>query len=631
LPEDENTEIIVRPVKRGILNIKKLELLSPAKNREIGIAAINHGADAVYIGAAGFSARAAAGNDIGEIETLAAYAHFYHAKVYIALNTILFDHELEKVEKLIRQLWNAGADALIIQDLGIMELDLPPIPLFASTQLDNRTISRVRFLESAGFERVILARELSLKVIQDIRRNTTVDLEAFVHGALCVCYSGRCYLSAAIGKRSANRGECGQPCRLPWTLMNDSGQVLAKDRFLLSLKDMNRSDYIQDLALAGVTSFKIEGRLKDLAYVKNITAHYRKKLDALMTGSSGYRAASSGKTKFFFMPDPKKTFNRGETDYLFFGRKEDIQSLNTSKSIGEKIGAVDHIDLKYFTLEKAHDLHNGDGLCFINQSGKLEGFLVNKTDNEKIYPAGYLNLKKSGLFPGAVLYRNHDHLFQKKLAGPSSERKIALDLIFSETTQGFILQGTDEDKNTAKAALDAEKIEAKDEGSALATLKKQLSRLGESGFYLRSLNILSKPYFIVTKDLNRVRRELLDTLSQKRKESYSRDPAKPRPAAELISDTHLDFTANISNQKAAEFFKKRGVHTIDPAFELQQPGPGTVVMTLRHCVLKAFGQCRREAKILPDIWKDPLIIENKAGRFLLEFDCLNCEMRIKIV
>ncbi|MFA5905247.1 MAG: U32 family peptidase, partial [Desulfobacula sp.] len=530
---------------------KTLELLSPAKNRELGIAAVNHGADAVYIGAAGFSARAAAGNDIGEIEKLAAYAHFYRAKVYIALNTILFDHELDEVQKLIRQLWNAGADALIIQDMGIMELDLPPIPLFASTQLDNRSVSRVRFLESAGFERVILARELSLKAIEDIRQNTSVDLEVFVHGALCVCYSGRCYLSAAIGKRSANRGECGQPCRLAWTLSNSTGRVLEKDRYLLSLKDMNRSDYLYDLVLAGVTSFKIEGRLKDVSYVKNITAHYRKRLDVIITGSSGYRPASSGKTGLFFMPDPQKTFNRGETDYLLFGRKEDLPSLNTSKSIGEKIGVADHLDPKYLTLKKAHDLHNGDGLCFINQSGKLEGFQVNRTDQEKIYPAGLLDLKKSGLFPGAVLYRNHDHLFRKKLAGLSSERKIALDLTFFETGQGFVLQGTDEDGNTAEAALEMEKTEAKDEGGALTTLKKQLGKLGDSFFYLKSLSVFSKPYFILTKELNRIRRELLETLEEQRRRGYYREPAKPRPDMTPFFEKHLDFTANVANEKAA--------------------------------------------------------------------------------
>lgn len=613
------------------MTIRPLELLSPAKNRELGIAAVNHGADAVYIGAAGFSARAAAGNDIDDIEKLAAYAHFYRSKVYIALNTILFDHELDDVQKLIKQLWDAGADALIIQDPGILELDLPPIPLFASTQFDNRSVSRVRLLESAGFERVILARELSLKEIKYIRQNTAVDLETFVHGALCACYSGCCYFSAAIGKRSANRGQCGQPCRLAWTLWNGGGQVLEKDRYLLSLKDMNRSDYLHDLVSAGVTSFKIEGRLKDISYVKNITAHYRKKLDALMTGSPGYKAASSGKTELFFIPAPLKTFNRGETDYLLLGRKDNIHSLNTPKSIGERVGVVDEIDSRCVILKIDHDLHNGDGLCFINQSGKLQGFQVNRVDGEKIYPAGLSDLKKSGIFPGAVLYRNHDHLFEKKLAGVSSERKIALDLTFYETPEGFTLQGTDEDGNKAEAVLVTEKTGAKDEAGAMATLKKQLGRLGETLFYLRNLTLLPKPYFLITKDLNRIRRELLDSLTKKRQESYCRESARPRPEIEPVSEKHLDFTANISNQKAVEFYKKRGVEIIDPAFELSEPGPGTTVMTLQHCILKAVGQCRRDIKTLPEMWKGPLFLENKAGRFLLEFDCSNCEMRIKMV
>lgn len=593
------------------------------------MAAVNHGADAVYIGASGFSARAAAGNDINEIEKLAAYAHFYKAKIYIALNTLIFDHELEEVQKLIRHLWNAGADALIIQDLGVLELDLPPIPLFASTQLDNRTVDRVRFLESAGFERVILARELSLREIKEIRQNTGVDLETFVHGALCACYSGRCYFSAAIGKRSANRGQCGQPCRLSWTLMNSRGHVLEKDRHLLSLKDMNRSDYLHDLVLAGVTSFKIEGRLKDLAYVKNITAHYRKRLDDIIAGSSGYRAASSGRTELFFVPDPLKTFNRGESDYFLLGRKDDIQSLNTPKSLGEKIGTAVQVEPRYFTVNTAHDLHNGDGLCFMNPSGKLEGFQVNRVDGDKIFPAGLQDLKKSRLLPGSVIYRNHDHVFQKKLAGPSSERNIALDLSFFEIPQGFALQGKDEDGNEAEVWLETEKIQAKDGVLALATLKKQLARLGESPFYLRTLHLPLKPYFVVTRELNRIRRELLEILSQKRSENYIRDPAKPRPEVLPYPGDHLDFTANVGNSKAREFYKKRGVKTIDPAFELFQPGPGTVVMTLRHCILRALGQCRRDAA--PGMWKDPLFLENESGRFQLEFDCTRCEMRIKTV
>ncbi len=595
------------------------------------MAAVSHGADAVYIGAAGFSARAAAGNEVGEIEKLAAYAHFYKAKVYIALNTILFNHELDEVHKLIRQLWEAGADALIIQDLGILELDLPPIALFASTQLDNRTVARVRFLESAGFERVILARELSLKAIRNIRKNTAVDLEVFVHGALCACYSGCCYFSAAIGKRSANRGECGQPCRLAWDLVNGAGHVLEKDRYLLSLKDMNRSDYLRDLVEAGVTSFKIEGRLKDISYVKNITAHYRKRLDAIITGSSEYKPASSGRTELFFMPDPLKTFNRGETDYLLFGGKSGIQSLNTPKSVGEHMGVVEHVEQRYFTLKNPRDVQNGDGLCFINQWGKLEGFQVNRADQEKIYPAGSHDLKKSGLSPGTEIYRNHDHLFHKKLAKKSSERRIALDLTFIETPEGFVLQGLDEDGNTAEAVTESKKIEAKDEDGALTTLKKQLSRLGDSLFYLRSLSVFSKPYFILTKELNRIRRELLETLAQKRRENYFKEPSNPRPDIHPFSQDHLDFTSNVSNRKAIEFYQKRGVKTIDPAFELDHPGAGRVVMTLGFCILKARGQCRRDIKVLPELWEDPLFLENKTGRFLLEFDCINCEMRIKTI
>jgi putative protease len=609
--------------------IKTLELLSPAKNRELGVAAVNHGADAVYIGAGGFSARAAAGNDINEIEKLTAYAHFYKAKIYIALNILIFDHELEAVQKLIHQLWNAGADALIIQDLGILELDLPPIPLFASTQLDNRTVDRVRFLESAGFDRVILARELSLREIKEIRLNTGVELESFVHGALCACYSGCCYFSAAIGKRSANRGQCGQPCRLCWTLVNGQGHALERDRHLLSLKDMNRSDYLYDLIEAGVTSFKIEGRLKDLAYVKNITAHYRKRLDDIIAGSSGYRAPSSGRTQLFFIPDPLKTFNRGETDYFLSGRKGDIQSLNTPKSLGEKIGIMDQVESRYFSLKGPHDLHNGDGLCFMNPSGKLEGFQVNRVDGDSIFPAGMPDLKKSRLFSGAIIYRNHDHVFQKKLAGVSSERKIALDLSFIEIPQGFALQGRDEDGNAAEVWLETEKIQARDEAQALVTLEKQLTRLGESGFYLRTLNLPLKAYFVVTRELNRIRRELLEILNQKRREAYVREPAKPRPELSPFPGNHLDFTANVANSKAREFFRKRGVKTIDPAFELSEHGPGTVVMTLRHCILGALGQCRREA--LPEMWKDPLFLENKSGRFQLEFDCVRCEMRIKTV
>ncbi len=617
---------------------QRLELLSPAKNKEFGMAAISHGADAVYIGADRFGARSAAGNPVSEIEELADYAHLYKAKVYVALNTILFDNELADAGKLIDRLWNAGADALIIQDMGLLEMDLPPIPLFASTQANNQTVARVQFLEASGFERVILARELGTSQIEDISQSTTVPLEVFVHGAICACYSGQCYFSAVIGNRSANRGECGQPCRLPWNLISQSDQgleedrledrVLEQERHLLSLKDMNRSDHLGRLAAAGITSFKIEGRLKDLAYVKNITAFYRQKLDSLMTSGSVYGPASSGRTTFSFVPDPLKTFNRGETDYFLFGRKGKIHSFDTPKSLGEKIGQVDRIDTRYLTLKISHDIQNGDGLCYMDQGGRLQGFQVNSTNQGKIYPSGRLNLKKSSLFPGALIYRNHDHLFLKKLGGDSAQRRIGLDLSFHETPEGFVLKGQDEDENRVEVRLDMEKIFAQNEPAALATLSKQLGKLGASIFYLRQLTLHSKPYFIPTRDLNQIRRDLLERMALKRAKTYDRMPAIPRPLPANYPETQVDFTANVSNEKAIQFYRKRGVTRVDSAFELSPPGPGTVVMTLRHCIRQALGACPRETKTSPKIWEAPLFIENKKGRFQLVFDCKRCQMKI---
>ncbi|MCP4722262.1 MAG: U32 family peptidase, partial [Desulfobacteraceae bacterium] len=544
------------------------------------------------------------------------------------LNTILFDNELDDARKLIVRLWNAGADALIIQDMGLLEMDLPPIPLFASTQVNNQTLSRVQFLEAAGFERVILARELGISEIKEIFQSTTVALEAFVHGALCACYSGQCYFSAAIGKRSANRGECGQPCRLPWSLISEKGRVLEKERHLLSLRDMNRSDHLGPLAAAGITSFKIEGRLKDLAYVKNITGFYRQKLDALMTSGSGLSPASSGRTILSFTPNPLKTFNRGETDYFLFGRKGKIHSFDTPKSLGEKIGLVDRIDSRYFTLKQAHDIQNGDGLCYMDQKGNLQGFQVNSADKGEIYPPGRLNLKKSPLFAGAIIYRNHDHKFLKKMAGSSSERRIGLDLSFYETPEGFVLRGQDEDGNLGEFRLDMEKISAENESAVLAVLNKQLGKLGVSMFYLNSLVTHSKPCFIPTRDLNRIRRGLLDVMTAKRADLYNRVCANPRPIPVKYPEIQVDFTGNVSNEQAVEFYKNRGVKNVDPAFELSSPGSDTVVMTLRHCIRQALGACPKETKIFPEVWSEPLFLENKKGRFQVVFDCKQCQMKI---
>ncbi|MDR1683077.1 MAG: U32 family peptidase, partial [Candidatus Symbiothrix sp.] len=399
-----------------MISNRKIELLAPAKNAETGIEAINHGADAVYIGAPKFSARAAAGNSIDDIRRLTEYAHLFHAKVYAAFNTILYDNELAEAEKLIWELYRANVDALIIQDMGILNLNLPPIALHASTQTDNRNLEKVQFLEKAGFAQIVLARELSLNEIRTIASQTKANIEVFVHGALCTSFSGQCYISQAISGRSANRGECAQFCRLPYTLSDDKGKILHSNKHLLSLKDLNQSENLEKLLDAGVSALKIEGRLKDTSYVKNITAYYRQKLDAIFERRPEYQAASSGKTTPFFVPNPEKSFNRGFTDYFLFGRKTEIASVDTPKSIGEPIGSVRDVKGNYFTIASSKAIHNGDGLCFF-ANRQLIGFRINKVENERIYP-----VEMHGINKATNLYRNYDHEFEKILSKKSAER-----------------------------------------------------------------------------------------------------------------------------------------------------------------------------------------------------------------
>ncbi|MCG8563704.1 MAG: U32 family peptidase [Desulfobacterales bacterium] len=609
---------------------KKLELLAPAKNLEYGVAAINHGADAVYIGAGKFGARKAAGNPVADIEKLVAHAHQYHARVYVALNTILYDAELDDARALIQDLWNVGIDALIIQDMGLLEMDLPPVPLFASTQTDNRTLERVRFLEASGFQRVILARELSLKEIRTIRRGTRVPLESFVHGALCVSYSGQCYMSADMGGRSANRGECAQACRLPWRLVDENGRSLEREQYFLSLKDMDRSNRLADLAEAGITSFKIEGRLKDISYVKNITAWYRQKLDALMAQTSEYCRASSGRVSHFFTPDPRKTFYRGGTEYFLDGPRDDIHSFATPKSMGEKLGPVTHIAPDHFKLKGTAKLANGDGLCYLDRKGKLQGFSVNRVDQDRIRPSSPGNLTRSPLYKGAVVFRNHDHQFSKALAGESAQRRIRLDLTFSETPTGFCLSGRDEDGIQVELPLDMEKEAAQKPQVARATLEKQLAKLGSTPFELGRLRLEAHAYFIPTRVLNQLRRDLVAALEAQRLAAHPRIPASA-PRLWDYPDTALDFKANVANRKAFEFYKKRGVKTLDPCFELTPPGSGAQVMTLRHCIRYALRQCPKEHGGRRRDWPEPMFLENDRGRYRVETDCKKCEMILTAV
>ena len=399
--------------------VRSIELLAPAKDLQCGIEAINHGADAVYIGSPKFSARAAAGNTLEDIRTLCSYAHQFGARIYVAFNTILTDEELPDAETIIWELYRAGADALIVQDMGILSLNLPPIPLHASTQTDNRTPAKVKFLQDAGFTQVVLARELSLNEIHAIASETTVPLEVFVHGALCVSYSGQCYISSALSGRSANRGECAQYCRLPYTLLDAEGNEILKDKHLLSLKDLNQSQHLEALLDAGVTSLKIEGRLKEVSYVKNITAYYRKKLDALFAKRPEYKRASVGHETYTFEPIAEKSFNRGFTSFFLQQRQKDITSFDTPKSVGERVGTVKELKGNSFTIAGTKQLSNGDGLIFFNSEGNLEGFRVNRVEENRVFP-----LEMPRISPKTILYRNYDHAFEKLLEKPSAERKI---------------------------------------------------------------------------------------------------------------------------------------------------------------------------------------------------------------
>ncbi|HEY3389918.1 MAG TPA: U32 family peptidase, partial [Prolixibacteraceae bacterium] len=418
---------------------KIIELLAPAKNLICGRAAVSHGADAIYIGGPKFGAREDAGNSLQDIEKLVAEAQIFGVKVYVALNTILYDSELEDARQQIKNLYEIGVDALIIQDMGILEMDLPPIPIHASTQLHNYLPAQIKFLEAVHFKRAVLARELSIEQIRDIRSQTTIELEAFIHGSLCVSFSGRCYLSHAIGGRSANRGACAQPCRKRYTLYDADKKVISANQHLLSLKDLNHSDSIKELAEAGIQSFKIEGRLKEADYVKNITAFYRKKMDAFLEDQSEFKAASAGKSYFSFEANPAKSFNRGATDYFLHGRSKEIVSFESPKFLGEKVGEVIQVATKYFEIESALDIANNDGLVFISKTGESVGIKVNIADRNRIFPD-----KMNGIYPGAKVYRNYDHLFQQQLKADLTVRRIKVRIEISESDSGFKLIAQDE-------------------------------------------------------------------------------------------------------------------------------------------------------------------------------------------
>jgi len=600
---------------------KRIELLAPAKNSEAGTEAINHGADAVYIGAPQFSARASAGNSPEDIGKLTEYAHRYWAKVYVALNTIIYDSEFPVVEKYIHELYSMGVDALIIQDMGILNLSIPPIPLYASTQCDNRNIDKIRFLEEAGFSRAILARELSLSEINAIAEQTHLQLEAFVHGALCVSYSGQCYISQSLAGRSANRGECAQFCRMPYTLQDATGEILAQNKHLLSLKDLNLSEHLEDLLDAGVTSLKIEGRLKEVSYVKNTTAYYRKRLDEIFAKRPEYIRASSGRSIPFFVPDPAKSFNRGFTTYFFTGRNRTVASPETPKSLGEPIGNVKDLNRNYFTVSGQKHVHNGDGLCFINGKKELQGFRVNKAEEGKIFPA-----EMPALYHGTPLYRNYDHEFEKTLSKKSAERKIGIEFELTENAFGFSLTAIDEDFCRTTVALPFAKESAQKDQQA--NYREQLSKLGNTPFELNKLTIsLLKNPFIPSSVLSDLKRRTIERLLSARKINYVQPRRTKPPLLPVYPQSILTYSGNVANKNAEAFYRRCGVKEIEPAFEIQKQ-ENVPLMFTKHCILYQSGFCKKEKKDSSD-FKEPLFLVSGKNRLQLQFDCLSCEMQVK--
>jgi putative protease len=599
-----------------------LELLAPAGNADIGIAAISHGADAVYIGAPKFGARADAGSSLSDIERLIREAHLFYARVYVALNTLLTDREIPEALDIIRSCYQMGADGVIIQDVGLLELDLPPIALIASTQMHNITPEKVRFLEAVGFKRVILGRELSLEEIAGIRRETQVELEAFVHGALCVSYSGQCYMSQAVAKRSGNRGVCAQPCRSRYTLTDGGGKRVLDQKFPLSLKDLNLINAISELTAAGITSFKIEGRYKDIGYVKNITAAYRRAIDRFLGDHPDYRRASSGTGTHAFSPDPERTFNRGYTTYFLLGREEKIASMDTQKAIGQFVGTITATGKDFFRLKYA-DLQNGDGICFFTSEKKLAGCRIDRIKGEDIYPSGML-----GLRVGTAVYRNHDQAFSRILNKPSATRRIGVDMDFFQTQGTVCLSVTDEDGNRSEQVVTAVFEPARDPSRMRARIETQLSSTGNTSYQVRAVRISpAEPGFLPLGTLNGIRREALAALTQTRLQTHPRQSVPLVPNTVAYPEKILDYHANILNGHARRFYERHGAQIRELAFETLSDPIGKAVMTTRYCLRRQLDACltsHRSARTL----KEPLRITDGRHTYRLEFDCRECRMRV---
>ena len=612
--------------------MKHIELLSPAKNLACGIAAIDHGADAVYIGAPRFGARAAAGNSLDDLKALADYAHRFHAKVYATVNTILYDEELAEARQLIWDLYHIGIDALIVQDMALLRMDLPPIPLHASTQMDNRTPQKVQWLRDLGFSQAVLARELGLKEISAIHAAVPdMPLEAFVHGALCVSFSGQCYASQYCFGRSANRGECAQFCRLPFSLEDADGRTLVASRHLLSLKDMNRSNALEEMLDAGVTSFKIEGRLKDEGYVKNITAWYRQQFDAIFERRPEYVRASDGIFRPSFKPNPVKSFSRGFTDYFLHGRTDDIFSFDTPKSVGEPMGRITFVGRDFLTVDSKEPFHNGDGACCLGSDGKLMGFRINRVDGNRLYPGPEIRPAALRDRKGQMLYRNADFAFDKALERSTDTRRLPVDITLREIPTGFALAiGLVKGPETVICfPLDKETARTPQESN----VRTQLSKLGGTSLEAHGVRVeWSADFFIPSSTLADMRRKAVEAFLRTRRITRHTPARKIASASSGASVKEsmppLTYLANVANHEAAALYHGMGIRKIEPAFELKQPEKGATLMFCKHCLRHSLGLCPKQGKVHTP-YREPLVLVSGDGRrFPLRFDCKNCVMQV---